>query len=145
MAIIDYRNYLKLPAEPLPNESEPLLISLKTGKSLSTRRINQLIKEITEQAAQHFENIDPEKVKRLRKFSEHWLRHLSCSVQGQMDFNRTNTKTIAGHESERTLEAYHMHSIENLRHNEMEKLSWRPTFNKDPAQNPSLEYIESIK
>lgn len=143
IAILDYRRYLKLSDEPQPNENEPLLKSLKTGKALSTRRINQLIKTITEQAAQHFERIDPEKVKRLKKFSEHWLRHLSCSVQGQMNFNRTNTKTTAGHESERTLEAYYIHSIENLRHDEMEKLPWRPIFTEKQTQ--AIENVKKIE
>lgn len=144
-AIMDYRHYLELPDEPLSTECEPLLKSLKTGKSLSARRINQLIKEITEKAAKYFENIDSEKAKRLRKFSEHWLRHLSCSVQGQMEFNRTHTKTTAGHESERTLEAYYIHSIENLRHEEMEKLPWRPTFNQSQTQNPASEKVEYVE
>lgn len=127
--LVEYRHYLKLSDEPQPEEQEPLIKSLHTNRVITTRRINQLIKELTAKAADYFEKLSqPEKAVRLRKFSAHWLRHLSCSVQGQLQFQKVNIKNNAGHENESTTDIY-IHPFDNQRHEEMEKLTMRPIFN----------------
>ncbi len=124
-ALFNYRRCLNLPLEPQTTETGPLLQSLSAGKGLTTRRINQLIKALTVQAARQFEATHPEKAERLKKFSAHWLRHLSCSMQGLANIDKQNIKENAGHENASTTDIY-LHASDILRHQQMNQLSWRP-------------------
>jgi site-specific recombinase XerD len=123
--LITYRQFLKLPDLPEQHEDEPLIKSLETQRAISTRRINQIIKEITFKAAEKFLPEQIEKVQRLRKFSAHWSRHLSLSMQSVCNISKINIKENGGHENEQTTDIY-LHAFDNQRHEEMEKLVWRP-------------------
>jgi integrase len=100
-----------------------LIKSCKTNKGLSARRVNQLLKVLTAQAAIPFAATQPEKAERLQRFSAHWLRHLFCSMQGRAEIKKLHIKQNAGHRSEQTTELY-LHAFDNERHEEMEKLDW---------------------
>ncbi len=123
-ALIQYRRVLKLSDLPEPEETEPLIRSRETNRGISARRVNQLIKELAYKAAERFEPIQPEKAERLRKMSAHWLRHLSFSMQDLANIRKQHIKENAGHENDRTTEIY-LHAIDEERHEEPEKLSWR--------------------
>lgn len=129
-ALFNYRSFLKLPQEPQPEETEPLLKSLHTDKGIGARRVNQLIKQLTVKAAEWFEATHPEKAERLKQFSAHWLRHLSCSMQGLVKIDKQNIKENAGHENTSTTDIY-LHASDILRHEQMNQLSWRPLLSSE--------------
>lgn len=128
-ALIDYRRVQNLPDLPEPYETEPLIKSPLTKKGISSRRVNQLIKEVGNKTAQYFEKDQPEKAKRLRKFSAHWLRHLSVSMQGLAQIDKQIIKENVGHKSLQTTEVY-LHTFENYQHEQMERHQWEPATSK---------------
>ncbi len=121
--LIAYRRFLGLPDFPQPNEEEPLIRALSQSRPITDRRVNQIIKEITEKAANYFdEKQQPEKATRLRRFSSHWMRHLSLNMQDKAQVNRKHMQDGAGHANGQTTELY-LHSLDNERHEDMQKLS----------------------
>jgi integrase len=123
-ALIAYRRFLKLPDLPQPFETEPLMKSKETNKPLTTRRINQLLKRLMLNVAEEFESSQPEKAARLKKFSAHWLRHLHCSMQSQLNLPLQHIKENARHQNAQTTELY-VHAFDHERHEALEKLSWQ--------------------
>ncbi len=130
-ALINYRRILGLADFPNVSEREPLVRSFRKNQSITASRINQLLKVLCHQAAVKLEKVDPEKALKLRKVSAHWFRHLSFSMQDLVDVKKQHIKENAGHSSERTTEIY-VHAIDNLRHEETEKLTWKisETYNR---------------
>ena len=118
-----YRRFLKFSELPEANETEALVRSLKTGKGITGRRVNQLLKTLSYQVAERFEVTDPEKAKRLRKLSAHWFRHQFCSIQDHIGISKRNIKDNAGHASDQTTEIY-MHAFDNHRYEEMQRMPW---------------------
>ena len=64
------------------------------------------------------------KVRKLKKFSAHWLRHLSASMQDRVGIKFTHIKANHRHESGETTRRY-VHAIDADRHQDMQKLSLR--------------------
>lgn len=120
-ALIRYRRFLKLSDLPLPDEKEPLIRSQETGNAISARRINQIMKELFEKAAQKLDSTQPEKANHLRKGSPHWLRHTSISMQDEVDIKEKHKQDNAGHANIQTTKIYN-HSYDRERHEDMEKL-----------------------
>lgn len=124
--LVQYRRWLKLSEHPEPDEIEPLIRSERTKKAITDRRINQLLKTLIEKIAIQLEEKEQlEKAQRFRKFSAHWLRHLFCSVQDRVGIDRQQIKENARHKSMQTTEIY-LHAFDNERHDEMQKLGWKP-------------------
>ncbi len=120
-ALIRYRRFLKLSDLPELNETEPLIRSQETGKAISARRINQIMKALFERAAQKLDSTQPDKANHLRKGSPHWLRHTSLSMQDEADIKEKHRQDNAGHANIQTAKIYN-HSYDRGRHEEMEKL-----------------------
>jgi integrase/recombinase XerD len=107
---------------PVPNqEALPLIHGLKEFEvPLSVRQMSNLIKNIACKAAEMFPD-DSLSNQKLKRFSPHWLRHLSASYQDQAGISFTNIKSNLRHQNEQTTRIY-VHAHDNLRHREMEKL-----------------------
>src|SRR5690606_15588523 len=75
-AIIQYRAHLNKSPYPTADEARPLISSFTAGAAITPRQINKLLKKLAVKTARKFAN-EPEKANKLKKFSAHWLRHLS--------------------------------------------------------------------
>lgn len=75
-ALADFRKAVGLPS-PQPNfqESTPLIPMQNLSGSISTRRIDQILKWAFNLGAAKFELTAPRKASKLRSASAHWLRH----------------------------------------------------------------------
>lgn len=116
-----YRLSLKKAALPSSEEQGALLVSKRTGKALSIRQIYDLVKVIGREAAKRFEN-QPEKAAKLRKFSTHWLRHMSASHQDKHGIAEGIIQDNLGHASAATTKLYR-HAENERRHQEMQKMT----------------------
>lgn len=121
-AIMRFRNANKLSALPKQDEVRPLISMLDNNdKALSSRQISNLIKEIALKASLKFSD-EPVVMNKLRRFSAHWLRHLSASRQDLAGISFTNIKENLRHQNEQTTRIY-VHAYDEERHREMEKLT----------------------
>jgi len=118
-ALKRYRRYLNLTELPEVDETEPLIRSLRSNKSIGARRINQVFKELFAAAAVKLEAQNPEEAEHLRKGSPHWLRHSSITYQGYSGVSKKHQQDNAGHAHAATTEIYD-HSEEQLRHDLLE-------------------------
>lgn len=122
-AVIHYRAFLKKSPFPLPEETNPLITSLVVGDAIKPRQINKILKKLALETTKEFMN-HPDKVTKLKKFSAHWLRHLSASMQDRAGIKFTHIKANHRHESGETTRRY-IHAIDDNRHDDMQKLSLR--------------------
>ena len=129
-ALIRYRRFLKLTDLPESDEKEPLIRGQTATKTISARRINQLMKDLFEKAAQKLDNSQPEKAQHLRRGSPHWLRHTSLTMQAEADIKKQHRKDNAGHANDQTAEIYE-HSQDRARHQAMENLVWPPVVSRE--------------
>ena len=120
-----YRLSLNKLALPSIDEQESLFVSKRTGKALSIRQLHDLVKAVGEKAAQKFKN-NPLKAQKLRKFSAHWLRHMSASHQDKVGISSVMTRETMGWSSEATAKIY-KHSENELRHEAMQKIQLKLT------------------
>lgn len=120
-AIINYRAFLKKSPYPHSDEIAPLICSVSSDKAISPRQINKILKKLALETAKKFE-IQPEKMKKLKKFSAHWLRHLSASMQDRAGIQFKHIRANHRHENDETTRRY-VHSIDKERHRDMQKLS----------------------
>jgi site-specific recombinase XerD len=75
-ALADFRGSVGLPSsQPKFNEATPLIPMQNLQKSVSTRRIDQILKWTFRLGALQFEGSQPRKASKLRLASAHWLRH----------------------------------------------------------------------
>lgn len=122
--IMQYRLIFAMAPVPTVNEEGPLIFSLKGSKEgLSSRQMSKIIKSLAMKAALNFPK-DSISFSKLMRFSPHWLRHLSASRQDLAGISFTNIKNNLRHENEQTTRQY-VHSEDNSRHKEMEKLRMR--------------------
>jgi site-specific recombinase XerD len=120
-----YRLSLNKLALPSAEEQEPLFVSKRTEKALSIRQLHDLVKAVGEMAAQKFKN-NPLKAQKLRKFSAHWLRHMSASHQDKAGISSVMIRETMGHSSEAVTKIY-KHSENELRHEAMQKMQLKVT------------------
>lgn len=134
-----YRLSLGKPALPSSEEQEPWFVSKRTGKALSTRQLCDLVKAIGREAAKQFED-QPLKARRLRKFSTHWLRHLSASHQDKADIPLGMIRETLGHSSEAITQIYR-HAENERRHQEMQKMQLNvvPRLIRQEAENKEVQ------
>lgn len=123
-AIICYRAHLKKSPYPDPDETTPLITSLR-GVAISARQINKILKKLAIATANQFSH-QPDKAKKLKKFSAHWLRHLSASMQDRAGIQFKHIRANHRHENDETTRRY-VHAIDYERHEEMQKLQIRIT------------------
>jgi len=112
--IQDYRHYFNCP--PLAtsdNMDDPLLFSFKSGKALTTRRINQLLKPLFYQASLLLN--DSLQSKSLIQASAHWIRHSSFTHQIDAGINPMHVQKNARHSRFETTMRY-IHIDEDKRH-----------------------------
>lgn len=121
--IILYRATFNKTPLPTADEKSPLIISINKRHAISARYINKLLKKLAEDAAKRFIN-HPDKVQKLKKFSAHWLRHLSASMQDSSGISFKHIRANLRHENDETTRRY-VHAIDDARHDEMQKLKLR--------------------
>lgn len=126
-AVVQYRTHLKL--QPYPgsegqDEKRPIIQSWHSHHSLTARHMNKLLKKVALVASKNFCD-NPAKVAKLRKFSAHWLRHLSASMQDKAGISFGNIRANLRHENDETTRRY-VHVIDETRHNDMQRLHLFP-------------------
>jgi integrase len=119
-AVFRFRQHLGLSSYPQSGDDLPLIPSWRSEGGLGVRHINQLLKKLAISAATKFE-AQPDKAEKLRKFSAHWLRHLSATMQDQAGVLFKHIQANHRHESEETTRRY-VHTFDQDRHTDMQKL-----------------------
>lgn len=114
-----YRTYLPLPALPQSEENEPMITSIRNHKPITTRQLYRLLKEFANTVAGSF--VELHKQEKLRRFSPHWLRHLSATQQDKSGILFKHIKENHRHEAENTTRRY-VHALDQERHLDMKKL-----------------------
>jgi integrase len=112
-------HFLKSPL-PEAHETQPLILSWQHNQGLKTRHMSQLLKRLASLAALRFE-AGSAKAQKLQRFSPHWLRHLSASMQDRQGIRFTHIKANLRHASDDTTRRY-VHSHEDERHEELNRL-----------------------
>ena len=118
--IVDYRISQGLESLPSQAEDSPIISSIRNNKSITSRQIHKLLKELAIKASLKFS--DSDKIEKLSKFSPHWLRHLSATHQDKAGIKFKHIKDNHRHENESTTRQY-IHSIDDERHDDMQKLN----------------------
>jgi integrase len=120
-AVIRYRNFLELPVLPEADEILPIVATLEKNQvPISARQMNKLLKKLALEAAKKF-ICQPDKERKLKKFSAHWLRHLSASMQDRLGISFNNIRSNLRHENDNTTRLY-VHALDDDRHLDMQKL-----------------------
>jgi integrase len=119
-AICRFRAHLGLPSFPQAEDCFPLIPSWRSEAGLGVRHINQLLKKLAINTAVKF-TTQPDKAEKLKKFSAHWLRHLSATMQDQAGVLFKHIQANHRHESEETTRRY-VHTFDQDRHADMQKL-----------------------
>jgi len=135
-SIKEYRTLMKMLEFPdINNETEhfiPIITNWNTGKALTARNINKLLKSLAIKTAEEFSK-NPKTVKKaekLKKFSAHWLRHLSASMQDVAGVSFKHIRENHRHASDETTRIY-VHAFDDARHADMQKLKLRVSVDKD--------------
>jgi site-specific recombinase XerD len=98
-------------------------LKLKNLKqSISTRRIDQILKWAFNLGAQRFDTLDPNKSSKLRAASAHWLRHSYVTYLLETGASLKVAQENAGHSDIATTLLY-QHVAEMNRHEATRKLS----------------------
>lgn len=108
---------------PQSNESIPLVPSWNSEKGLTARAVNHQLKRLAFRAAERFEE-QTEKAERVRRFSAHWLRHLSASMQDRAGISFTHIRQNHRHAKDDTTRLY-VHAYDAERHLDAQKLRLR--------------------
>jgi len=119
-AIIRFREQQGMQAMPISGETGYVVPSWRSGKALTPNYIAKLLKRLACLAAEGFRDDIP-KYNKLRKFSPHWLRHLSASMQSRAGIPFDNIKDNLRHAKRETTQIY-VHSLDNQRHDAMQLL-----------------------
>lgn len=114
-----FREHFAMP--PLEEATPaPLIPAWQHPRGLGTRQMSHLLKELALKAAQRFES-ESKQATKLRRFSPHWLRHLSASMQDRQGIRFTHIKANLRHASDETTRRY-VHSQDVERHEELNRL-----------------------
>lgn len=127
-SIIKYRSFLDKSPYPASDESTNLICSFTTNAAITTRQINKILKRWAVISASKFIN-EPDKSNKLKKFSAHWLRHLSATMQDKAGISFKHIRANHRHENDETTRRY-VHAIDGDRHNEMQRLNLRSSTSK---------------
>lgn len=117
--IINYRAFLNWSPLPAVDDTRYLIHSKRTKKKITARQMNKILKNLALETAKNFTN--PEKISKLEKFSAHWLRHLSASMQDRSGILFKHVRANLRHENDDTTRLY-VHALDDERHQDMQKL-----------------------
>ncbi len=115
-----YREHMNFSFLPSSEEQTPILCNWHTGKPLTARYMNKLLKALAFKTAEKFKD-RPKKAEKLKCFSAHWLRHLSATMQDQAGISFKHIKENHRHSRDDTTRIY-VHAFDEARHEDMEKL-----------------------
>lgn len=90
------------------------MIASARGDAITARQMNKILKKLAIATADQFVD-QPDKSKKLRKFSAHWLRHLSASMQDRAGIQFKHIRANHRHENDETTRRY-VHAIDSERH-----------------------------
>ncbi len=136
-ALVRYRRHLgRQPPLPTPDDSTPLLLSLLGNYGITARRLNQLLKELFNQAAERLQERAPHKAQRLRQASAHWGRHTAITAKLNAGIDRRYVRRSARHEDSRTTELY-LHEEDTAWHRaeQLHRLHWPNAVVTEPAEH----------
>lgn len=124
-ATIRFRTYFKYTtALPTPEDDKPIIPSWRSAKSLTGRYMNKLLKKLALRTiALHFTN-QSDKAAKLKKFSIHWLRHQSASMQDLVGIAEKDIQANHRHSKAETTRGY-IHALDEQRHEAMQRLTLR--------------------
>ena len=110
---------------PLPTEDDsdldlPIFYNAATHQSFTSRYMNYRLKHLALKASVRFET-QPHKIEKLGKFSAHWLRHLSASMQDQAGIAFKHIQANHRHLKDNTTRLY-VHAFDAARHEDIQKL-----------------------
>jgi site-specific recombinase XerD len=114
-----YRAHLRLLPMPQPSEDEIIITSVRNRKPVTTRQLYRLLKDFANSVADTLS--ESHKQEKLRRFSPHWLRHLSATHQDKSGILFKHIQANHRHEAENTTRRY-VHALDQDRHADMYKL-----------------------
>jgi integrase len=118
--IIQYRNFLNKPTYPSARECEPIITDFTKIRPTTARHIHYVFKMLVRHTAATFVN-EPEKAARVAKFSPHWIRHLTATMQDEVGIKEGYIQDNLGHTDSRTTQRY-IHRVNRSRHDANQKL-----------------------
>jgi site-specific recombinase XerD len=106
---------------PLPNPDEcgSIITSVRNEKLIRTRQLYRLLKDFANSVADTLS--ERHKQEKFRRFSPHWLRHLSATQQDKSGILFKHIQANHRHEAENTTRRY-VHALDQERHSDMWKL-----------------------
>lgn len=131
-ALVRYRKHLGLSATPRSNEATPLLGSVDDPrKSITARRLNQILKGLFADAAQRLPSEVAYKADKLRMASAHWGRHTGLTAKADAGMEERYLQEDARHGDLRTTRRY-IHRADDQRYEAAQKvrLAWREGSSK---------------
>lgn len=119
-ALREYRRFYGLPPLPAPDETIPLVLSLKGNGGIGDNMIYRIIKELVAKAADQLAVDDPYQADKLRRASTHWFRHTSITHQADAGIDIQFLQRNARHARIDTTGLY-LHAEEKEWHETMER------------------------
>jgi integrase len=119
-ALINYRTFFGLTPLPVPEETTPLVMSLKGTSGISDNMIYRITKTLFNQAAEQLETTDPWRAAKLRRASTHWFRHTSITHQADAGISLKFLQRNARHSKLDTTSLY-LHAEDNQWHDTMQR------------------------
>ena len=138
-----YRQHLGKDLLPDIQDLGKMIVSKKTGKPYQLRILYNMVKNIGEKAAECFED-NPMKQAKLKKFSPHWLRHLSASHQDKSGISMSMIQENMRHSSSQTTKIY-IHAEDEARHEAMQNLGFASVAPVIKTKNLNQKQILKIK
>ncbi|MFL6647557.1 MAG: tyrosine-type recombinase/integrase [Sulfurifustaceae bacterium] len=124
-ALVEYRENIGLPRFPSPEDHTPLVPDQSLRRSITTRRIDQILQEVFHQAADAISEKNPQGAQQLRSASAHWLRHSYGTYLAREGTPIHDIQENLGHSSLQTTTVYIEPGNEE-RHRNTRNLSLRP-------------------
>jgi site-specific recombinase XerD len=125
-ALVRYRRHLGLSAMPRRQDDTPLLVGLRQRQPITARRLNQILKQLFNAAADRLPDDLAHKAEKLRTASAHWGRHTGITAKVDAGMQERYVQKDARHADRRTTQRY-IHEEERRWHEESQKqhLPWK--------------------
>lgn len=119
-----YRRFLNLTPAPSPDDSAPLLHSIKGHAGLSEGHIRSLVQEVFDYALKRMraEGFPDDDIKNLRSASLHWLRHTSATADAKVRDHKDLQADLRHQSLATTVDTYY-NSRDEERHRSNKNLS----------------------
>lgn len=124
--LVRYRRYLGLSPLPSPQETTPLIGTLKGRGGLSDRHIRSLLQEVFDRALQCMqeEGWTEDEIDQLRSASLHWLRHTSATFDAPLR-DMKDLQADLRHNSLSTTQNIYYNSLDEQRASSVKNLKIR--------------------